>query len=220
MGKRILTVFGLLSAAMLIPVHGQDLSRFTLDFGGGVSSPLNPTAQYAGVSGNFVGRAGYNINRKNAIIGEFMWAGLPPNLFTLHPINAPYGSVNLYTLTGNYRHQVNNIHGSPFGLYFMAGGGWYYRYASIDKNYAVPPNTVCYPIYTYWGYACDSSGYVYSQTVAYRGSSAGGANAGAGFTIRFGDSDWRFFLESRYHYAWSNRIPTTLIPVTFGIRFN
>lgn len=188
--------------------------------GGGVSTPLNPTGQYVGVSGNFSTGVGYNLDKKNTIFGQFMWSGLPANVFVLHPVDLPHGHINLYTLTANYRHHIDSIHGSPFGLYAVVGGGWYYRYANVDKDYAVPPFTVCEPIYTWWGYGCDASGYVYSKTVAYKGSSSGGVNAGVGFTIRFGDSNWKFFTESRYHHAWSDRIPTVILPVTFGIRFN
>jgi hypothetical protein len=100
------------------------------------------------------------------------------------------------------------------------GGGWYYRYATIDKNYAVPPLTACAPVYYWWGYSCDPNGYVYSQTVANKGASAGGLNGGLGFTISFADSGWKFYTEARYHYAFTNRIATTLIPITFGFRYN
>ena len=83
----------------------------------------------------------------------------------------------------------------------------------------VPPGTVCQPIYTWWGYGCETGGYVYSATVAYKDISAGGLNAAAGLSIRITDSGWKFYAESRHHYAFS-RIPSTLIPVTFGFRFN
>jgi hypothetical protein len=61
---------------------------------------------------------------------------------------------------------------------------------------------------------------VYSQTVAYKGRSAGGLNGGVGFTIRLSDSGWMFYTEARYHYAFTQGIPTTLIPVTMGIRYH
>ena len=79
--------------------------------------------------------------------GEFLWSGLPPNNFVLHPISAPVGHVNLYTLTANDRYGFDRIHGSRYGMYVIGGGGWYYRYASVDKNYVAPTNTVCQPIY-------------------------------------------------------------------------
>jgi hypothetical protein len=220
MSKKILFCIGFLSVAWLAPLKAQELQLLTFAIGGGISAPLNPTAQYVGVSGNFVSGAGVNINKNNSIEGDFMWSGLPPSLSILHPINAPTGSMNLYTLTANYRLHLDSIGGTVFGAYAIGGGGWYYRYASVSKNYVVPPQTVCQPIYTWWGYGCDSSGFVYSATVAYKGTSAGGLNAGVGFTIKLGDKGWKFYTESRYTYAWSNRIPTTLVPVTFGLRYN
>jgi len=219
MSKTFLISTALLIAALARPIAAQDAPKLAFNAGLGVTTPLNPTAQYAGLSGNFVTGVGYNINNKNSIIGEFMWAGLPPNRFVVHPIDAPFGSINLYSLTANYRFQLDRLNRSRFGVYTIAGGGWYYRYSKIDKNYVVPPTTVCAPVYSYWGYACDTNDYVYSQTVAFKGRSAGGINAGLGFTIRISDSDWKIYFESRYHYAFHDNVPTTLLPVTFGIRF-
>jgi hypothetical protein len=216
---RVLVLFGLLSAAALMPVKAQDYSKFALNMGGGVTTPLNPTGAYAGISGNFVLGAGYNLNKSNAIIGEFLWTGLPSNSFVVQPVKAPSSTVNLYSLTVNYRHQFDRINGSPFGVYFVGGGGWYHRYVAIDKNYTVPAAAPCAPYWYWYGYSC-SDGYVYSETVASKGVSAGGFNTGVGFTIRFADSNLRFFTEARYHYAFSEHIPTTVVPVTFGIRYN
>jgi hypothetical protein len=208
----------LLGAGCIIPLHGQDHLAFNL--GGGITTPMNPTGAYTGVSGNFNMGAGYALDKKNSITGEFMWNGLPTDVTNIHPIDAPTGRINLYSLTVNYRHHIDSIHGTPFGLYGIVGGGWYYRYAAIDKNYTVPPGTACAPIYYWWGYGCDPNGYTYSQTVASRGTSAGGMNGGLGFTLRLYDSNWKFYMEARYHYAFSYRIASTLIPVTFGIRYN
>jgi hypothetical protein len=93
------------------------------------------------------------------------------------------------------------------------------RMATIDKRVAVPLSTPCVPYWVWYGYSC-SDGVVATETVASKAVSAGGLNGGFGFTIRFADSNLRFFTEARYHYAWSERIPTTMVPVTFGIRYN
>ena len=203
---------------MTVPLLALD--NYTFNVGGGISTPLNPTGQHAGTSGNAVIGAGYRINKRQSVIGEFMWSGLPPNRFVLQPVNMPFGKINLYTVTANYRYEADRIRGSRFGLYAIGGGGWYYRYAQIDKNYVVPPNQACAPMWGWWGYACDPDGYVYSYTVAYKGVSAGGLNGGVGFTMSFGDSLWKFYTEARYHYAFSSGIPTAVAPVTFGIRYN
>jgi len=99
------------------------------------------------------------------------------------------------------------------------GGGWYYRHSRNDKDYVVPTATPCQPIYSWWGYACDS-GYVSTATIASRGLSAPGVNGGPGFTIRLGDSSVKFYVESRYHYAWHENVHTAVLPVTFGFRLN
>jgi len=75
------------------------------------------------------------------------------------------------------------------------------------------------PIYNWWGYDCSTGGVV-SEQIASKGASAGGLNGGGGFTIRLSDTGWKFYVESRYNYAFSNRIPTTFVPVVFGLRYN
>jgi len=212
----------LLGAVLLIPLRAQDpeLQMLTFNVGGGLSIPINPTGRYLGVNGSAGTGLGANFNKHNSIEGDFMWSGLSPALSLVHPINWPTGSFNLYSVTGNYRFHIDSLADSAFGIYLIAGGGWYYRHTSIDKKYIVPPLTVCQPIYNWWGLACDSSGYVQSVTIVSRGTSAGGLDGGVGFTIRLPSPGWKFFVESRYNYAWSNFIPTTLVPVTFGFRFN
>jgi len=219
MQRTILVGVAALVASCLSTAFAQDFSRFNFNIGGGPSAPINPTARYVGLSGNFNIGAGYNINKKNSITGEFLWVGLPSNL-DFHPIDAPSIDMNLYSLAVNYRYHADSIRGSHFGLYALGGGGWYYRHASLDRNIIVPPSTVCTPIYFWWGYGCDPGGYVISEQIASRGNSAGGVNAGVGFTVRLTDSGLKFYVESRYHYAWTSRVPTTFAPVTFGFRFN
>jgi hypothetical protein len=216
---------GLLAAMVfavgwIMPASAQDYAKFNFNVGGGMSAPVNPTAKYVGLSGNFTMGAGYNLNKNSSFAGEFLWNGLPPNTVVSLP-NAPFGNINMYSLGASYRYHHDSLAGSIFGLYLIGGGGWYYRYSTVDKNYLVPPTTVCQPIYNeWWGYGCDTGGYVVTQTLAAKGNSAGGVNGGAGFTIRLTDSGLKFYVESRYHYAWSNRVPSNFIPVTFGFRFH
>ena len=220
--SRILSAFvWLLGCALLFPLQAQDSELQLLNFnvGGGLSVPLNPTARYLGVNGNAGSGVGANFNKHNSIEGDFMWSGLSPALNLVQAIDRPTGSVNLFTVTGNYRFHIDSLAGSPFGAYIIGGGGWYYRHTDINRNYVVPPLTVCQPIYNWWGFACNSGGFVQAN-VASHGTSAGGLDVGAGFTIKLPSPGWKFFVESRYNYAWSNFIPTTFVPVAFGFRFN
>ncbi len=219
---RIISAFiWLLGCALLFPLQAQDSELQLLNFnvGGGLTVPLNPTGRYLGVNGNAGSGVGANFNKHNSIEGDFMWSGLSPALNLVQAIDRPTGSVNLFSVTGNYRFHIDSLAESPFGIYIIGGGGWYYRHTDINKNYVVPPLAVCQPIYNWWGFACDGGGFV-QTTIASHGTSAGGLDVGAGFTIKLPSPGWKFFVESRYTYAWSNFIPTTLVPVTFGFRFN
>jgi hypothetical protein len=217
MSKRLLFPILLLSAAGLTRLHAEDFTKFNFNIGGGMTTPLNPTANYVGLSGNFDVGAGYNLSKKSSIIGEFMWNGLPPNTI-IHIPDAPFGSMNLYSIITNYRFHVDKLGHTPFGVYAIAGGGWYYRFASVDKTFAVLPGTPCLPIYAWWGFGCEAS--TVTETLASKGNSTGGVDAGVGFTVRLSDTGWKFYVESRYNYAWTNVIPTTFVPVTFGFRFH
>ncbi len=220
--KRIVLFCSALSMLRAIPLQAQNehgtFSRLTFSVGAGVSAPLNPTAQYAGVSANFSASAGSKINSRSSLNGEFIWNGLPGSVFVLQPIQVPVFQNRIYSLGANYRYQIDHIRKSAFGVYFIGGGGWYYRFTNIDKNYVIPPSTPCQPIYDWWGYTC-AGGIVSTVTVASKGVSAGGLNAGGGFTLSFGHGI-KFFTEARYHYAWTGTVPSTFIPVTMGLRFN
>ena len=216
MFKSILISLGLLSFVWSIPVWAQDEGKLTFDMGGGLSIPLNPAARFTGVGGNFLGGGGYNINKHSAVIGEFQWAGRPPSVGARAQLNGGSASVNLYSISANYK--FSGDFGSPtFGYYLIAGGGWYYRHSSVSKSTFIPTNTVCQPIYGWYGYTC-TDGFVNTVGVA-SGTSSGGGNAGVGFTLRVKDTNWRFFLESRYVYAGSRFISTQIVPVTFGFRY-
>ena len=93
MSTKILVPVVVLCAVVSVPLRAQ--SKLNFNIGGGISTPLNPTGAYTGVSGNFNLGAGYNINKKNTITGEFMWSGLPPSVFTIHPLEAPSGNIRL-----------------------------------------------------------------------------------------------------------------------------
>ncbi len=222
MAKRIILLISALAGLWVLPLHAQDygkFDKFTFSVGGGITTPLNPTAQFTGISGNFITSAGYKISKEHSINGEFMVAGLPGSVYAIQPVKLPTVSSNVYYLGANYRFQADHLRGSPFGIYSIVGGGWYDRYITLNQDYVVPPNTVCQPIYDWWGYACAPSGYVYTQQVARKGTSGGGVNAGFGFTIALAGR-LKFFTEARYHYAFHGNVATTMVPVTMGFRFN
>jgi hypothetical protein len=223
MSKRTVFTIGLLGAVCIIPMqaqHQDEEGKLNFSMGGGLSVPLNPTANYAGVGGNFIGGGGYNIDQHNSIVGQFQWAGLPPSILSpalsaVAQLNGFSASANLYSLTADYKYRSGL--GKAFGFYVIAGGGWYYRHSSLSKSTFIPTATVCAPVWGWYGYTC-SNGYV--NTVGFgAGTSAFGGNAGLGLTIGIKDTGWKFFIESRYNYAATRNIATQVAPVTFGFEY-
>ena len=223
MSLKILITIGLLAAACTIPIQAQNQNeegKLNFSMGGGLSVPLNPTAKYAGVGGNFIGGGGYNINQHNSIVGQFQWAGLPPSILSpalsaVAQLNGFSASSNLYSMTADYKYRSGL--GKAFGFYVIAGGGWYYRHSSLSKSTFIPTATVCAPVWGWYGYTC-SNGYV--NTVGFgAGTSAFGGNGGVGFTVGVKDTGWKFFVESRYNYAATRNIATQVAPVTFGFEY-
>jgi len=209
--------------ALVLFAYGERLgaqeSKLNTNLGAGVTVPVNPTGQFVGASANIIVGAGYNFDKHHSLVGQFMWSGLPPDSNALRPIRLVAqnrgisGSSNLYTLTANYRFKVE---GRVFGAYVIGGGGMYYRHSKLSQEVIVGKGTVCGPSWEYWGYVCASGLVSDDQTLVSAGSTAFGGNAGIGFTIRITEDGYKFYIESRYHYAPTKGIPTHLIPITVG----
>src|SRR5258708_38956225 len=90
-----LAAIGLFGVLWAISVEAQSASPFNLHIGGGIGVPLNPTANFAGISGTFQIGAGPNLSRSSSIVGEFLWQGLPPTRDTLLPIVNALCSTNV-----------------------------------------------------------------------------------------------------------------------------
>ena len=188
-----------------------------------VNVPLNPTAQVATVGWGGVGGAGYNFNKRNAIIAEFMWNRTYAAGDSLQPLRTALQASNLnaygdyYVLTGNYRFELR---GQSFGAYLIGGGGLYVRYTHLSQSITVVgATTPCTQSWLWWGFNCTAGFVTASQTLASSTSSVFGGNAGGGFTFRVGDAPYRIYTEARYHYAPTAHITSRFVTVTTGLRF-
>jgi len=211
----------------VLPLHAQNyepptFSKLNSNAAFTIGAPLNPTAKYATPTWCFVYGAGYNFGKHHSVIGEVMWNRLSATNGALTPIrtalqnNNINGHGNLVALTANYRLQFE---GKGFGTYFIAGGGLYYRDASLSQHVTVGSSVMCTPAWSWWGFNCTSGTVTSNQTLAGSSSTAPGGNVGIGFTVRFPDSPYKFYVESRYHYARNKFVATQVIPITVGVRF-
>jgi hypothetical protein len=223
------TLFLIWICLLLIPnrVHaqwrrGEDNPSFASNLGITPSLPLHPTAQFVSGGLGIDYGAGYNFDRRNALIGEFMWNWLYPTDAALQPLRVALQTPNvdahgnLFALTANYKFELR---GRLLGAYLIGGGGWYHRSTSVTKQIPSGASITCEPVWLWWGYSCSAGLVTTSLTVASSSSGAFGANGGIGFTIRVGEAPYRFYVESRYHYAPTKNITTNLVAFTFGFRY-
>jgi len=201
--------------------YGED-SRLNTNLGMAWSVPLNPIAKVASFGWGTTAGAGYNLSRRNAIVGEFMWNRLFVSSSTLTPLRIAThsgdlnGHGNLYALTANYRYELR---GRSSGVYLIGGGGFYFRNANLNRQVVTGTATTCTREWLFWGFVCTNGVVSSDQTLASSSSGTWGANGGIGFTIKVGEPRYRLYFEARYHYAPTTRINTQLIPITMGIRF-
>lgn len=187
-----------------------------------LSPPLGPTASYATALGGVTYGVGYNFSKHHSVLAEVMWNGLSPTSQALAPIRAALqhndlsGHGNLVALTANYRLQLER---KTFGAYFIAGGGVYHREASLSQQVVVGDSVTCTPAWLWWGFTCASGTVTSHQILAGSSSTAPGGNVGVGLTVRIPDSEYKFYIESRYHYATNRGVATHVIPITIGVRF-
>jgi hypothetical protein len=196
--------------------EGNDNRKSNGQLGLPISIPLNPMGQFAQAGTGITYGAGYNFTRRHALIGEFMWDWLHPNVSRLPGITSADAHSNLYTLTANYRFELR---GQVFGTYFIAGGGWYLRHSSLTQTVVTGESITCTHEWLWWGATCSSGVVTNEHTLRSSSSSNLGANGGIGFTVRVGEAPWRVYVESRYHYAPSRFVHTQLVITTVGIRY-
>ena len=223
---RALFVLTLIGAGCLCTLYAQEDftegSKLNTNLGFTVGVPVNPTARLVSYGWGFVAGAGYNFNRRNALVGEVMWnrfyvtdGSLAP-LRTIAQAAGLNGRATLIAITGNYRYELR---GNTGGVYFIAGGGGYFRHTSLSKEVVSGVGTVCDPAWLWWGYSCTTGIVDVNQTITSKTIAAMGANGGVGFTARVGDPPYRLYVEARYHYVPHKDLNSQFITVTFGVRF-
>lgn len=184
-----------------------------------MSLPVSSTSDLASVGWGSTAGVGYNFNRHHSFIGEFMWSRLYSTneaAISGSTGGSSGGASDIYGVTGNYRFELQR---KKAGLYFIGGGGWYFRQNNLENRVTVAAGTKCTPALIWWGAACASGIVTSDQTLSSYGTGALGWNGGVGFTWKISQPSYRFYVESRYHHAATSNIDTEFMNCTIGIRY-
>jgi len=195
---------------------GSSAQRFNFNFGGGPGFPLGKTGDFTNTSYNLVVGAGANLHPHIKMNTEFMFHGLPLQQNVIDQVGVSNIKGRLYSLTGNLI--LGTSLGGGKGAYLIGGGGWYRRTLEA-KETVLQAGSACGPVWAWWNFQCVSGIFPTDVTVGSRTLSAGGFNIGGGLTFRVGDSGANIYAEVRYHRAFTPGIETTVLPLTFGVRW-
>jgi len=214
-----------LSAPQILQAQGDDCGdecKLNTNIAMIVNEPVSSSAQVVGTGWGIVGGAGYNFNKRHAIIGEFMWSRVYPVGGALQPLKTALQSNNLagntdfYALTTNYRFELRR---QSIGTYLIGGGGWYFRNTWLSQPVPSGAGNICAPVWRWFGYTCANGTVDPNQPPVRSSSNALGANGGIGLTTRVGEAPYRFYAEARYHYAPTKNMSAHFITITIGIRY-
>lgn len=222
---RVLGLVSLVALACCVARAQDDFGieqRMNVNVGAIITAPLNPSARFVNIGWGLTLGSGYNFSLSHAVVGEFMWNKLYPTDAALEPVQFAFqrpqiaAYSNLFATTASYRYEP---HGVLHGVYFIGGGGWYHRNASVKNQVAIGPAVPCDPAWLWWGYTCKSGFVTTGLGPSVYQSNSLGVNAGIGLTVQLHEASYRFYVETRYHYAPNLTFNTQVLNVTLGFRY-
>lgn len=207
-----------LSSAMLLAGFGQaafgqsDFHHLTVNAGGGYTALTGALGSRLEGGGNFQAGAGYNFNSAFSVNGTFTFNQLGISRSALNEANQPDGNARVYALTVDPKLKLPLFHG--FGPYVLAGGGWLRR----TVEYTQPTIASTYIFDPWFGYL----GPVFvpaNQVLGSFSQNTGVWDVGGGVDIPLPRTGIKLYAEARYYEGFTNNTHTTIIPITFGLRW-
>jgi hypothetical protein len=189
-------------------------SRINGFIGAGFTEPVKDIGTRLDMGWNVAAGAGVNLHRNLGVNLDFMFNDNPINRATLDNQQVPDGTVRVWGFTVDPIIHFNGSSEARTDFYLTGGGGIYHRTVEFTQP-AVTTVTVFDPFF----------GVIYpanigvNQVIASRSNYKGGLDIGGGVSYRIGSSRAKLFAEARYHHIYTRDTPTTLLPVTFGIRW-
>jgi len=197
----------------MLPLQAQ-FSRVTGFAGAGVSVPVQNIGSRLDTGWSMSAGIGPKLGDRYGVLLDFMFSDTGVNRTTLDAVPAPDGTARTFGFTIDPVVHLNANREGSFDLYLTGGGGVYHRTVEFTQPVLVP-FTVFDP---FFGLIYPATG-VANQVIASRTNVKGGLDIGGGVSWRLRQSKASLFAEARYHYIYTAPTATTLLPITFGIRW-
>jgi hypothetical protein len=203
-------------AAMLVILWSvsatAQTSNWNVEVASGVATTTGDIGDRLTTGWNVDFGAGYEINKTFELGGNFMVNGLGVSDRVLQTLEVPDGNASVMSLTVGPKIHFpisNSVRG-----YLVGGVGWYRR----NVEFTQPTTAVIDIVDPWWGYL-GSAVVPANQVLGSVTRNAWGVNGGGGVAAALGHSGAELFAEVRYHYAHMNPTITSIVPITFGVRF-
>jgi len=192
---------------LLLGQSPESFNHLTVGVGAGFTTRTGAVASDIDNGGNFELNSGHFFDRHFGITGTFMFSESGITRSALDALNEPAGFARVYALTADPTVRFPLRGG--FVAYALAGGGYVGRDLHFEKPILVGEGSTHMPFMLMPGYA--SAGSILDNS--------GGFDVGGGLNM---PSPWRrakLFVEARYVKGFTSHLNTTVIPITFGIRW-
>jgi hypothetical protein len=186
--------------------------RFSASVGGGFTKPVGNLENRIDTGWNVQGGAGINIVPWLGVMGQFMYTESGLTGSYLQSLNQPDGNFRMYGFSLNPIIRFN-----PRGQvdFYLIGGPGIYRRTVEFTQPTVATFTAYDPFYGYY-FPVDVPA---NQVIGSHGTTRWGVNGGGGFTVRMGHGNAKLFAEARYTRMFTKGANTSILPVTFGLRW-
>jgi opacity protein-like surface antigen len=203
---------GLILLSLTLCSTAQDEHRYTLHGGAGVSPLVGDISSRLDNGWHITVGGGYNFNPHFTTTLDYAYNGFGVSRRVLNEAQVPDGNSHMWSITLNPKLRLNR--GSKFDPYVVGGVGYYRRTVEFTR----PVLVQVFIFDPFFGGFFNT--FARADQVLGRITEDGvGGSLGAGLDVKLGERGLKFFTEARYHYADTGRIPTRMVPVTFGLRW-
>jgi opacity protein-like surface antigen len=208
---------GLISAVGLAGLAEASFAQteyhhLTWNVGGGFTATTGRISDRLDNGGNVQAGAGFNFNQYIGVLGTFSFQGLGVTRSALNALNEPDGNARLYTLTIDPTLRIPLKGGAT--AYLLAGGGWMRRTVEFTQP-SLASTIVFDPWFGYFGPALVPTNTILGSV----SENAGVYDVGAGLNFPLPRTSVKLYLEGRFYEGLTNGTHTTVVPITFGIRW-
>ena len=210
--KFVLFAFSSLAALSLVQAQTAEPPRFTFDAGAGFTQPLGHLENRIDTGWNMQVGAGINLTPRLGVMGQFMYTRSGLNGSFLQSVNVPDGNFRMWGFSLDPIVRLN-----PRGrvdFYLIGGPGIYRRTVEFTQPTVATVNAFD-PFFGFFFPVNVPA----NQSLGSFGTTRFGLNGGGGVTMRVGHGNAKLFAEARYVKMFTRGTSTSVLPVTFGVRY-